>query len=152
MDKQCKGTTDLGSSGWCGPVNAAKIDRIREQVDRSWPEDSEHVDLGAALEALGLSDSTEAREHLAVLRAALAIYADRSPGRGDTWRRAGVRGMVFNIYSKAERVWYRFMRKTGQHSSDTDDLIDLINYSAFAVRAIADASWDGDWPWGDINS
>jgi hypothetical protein len=84
----------------------------------------------------------EQRALALVLARAFDKYVERNEERKSGWKRAGVRGMANQIYSKAERGFIEVM--TGNTVND-DNYIDLIVYACFAL--LLDGDLNGDWPW-----
>jgi hypothetical protein len=83
-------------------------------------------------------------EQRAVLEQALRIYEERNRKYNDNWRRFGWRGCVFRVRERAERAWDAlFWAEDGAEA--VDDLLDLINFAAFTVRAIREGNRDGTW-------
>jgi hypothetical protein len=70
-------------------------------------------------------------EHQQVLDEAQTIYEERDKERGDLWLDDGRDKMVEMAYDKALRV--RRQVREGLAFNE-DDLLDLINYAAFAIR------------------
>jgi hypothetical protein len=96
---------------------------------------------GTTLRAFGLEDTPNAQEMLEVFLNALRIHEDRDRRYGDGWKRRGWLGNVADIIRKGERVRSMFWDSTEYDIvDDPDDLFDLINYAAFAIRN----SWRGN--------
>lgn len=89
----------------------------------------------------------EAFEQSKVLDEALNIYMLRNDKYKDNWRRFGLKGCLFRIRERAERAWDHLMGWDGEsyQSGDEDDLIDMINFCAFAIRAIREKNTGGTW-------
>ncbi len=87
--------------------------------------------------------------HSQVLLRALDIYANRNERYKDNWRRFGWRGLLFRIRERAERAWDDLWDGNPEmrEAISDDDLIDLINFAAFAVRAIDEGNRDGEGKW-----
>lgn len=83
-------------------------------------------------------------DHAQVLERALEVYKQRSEVYGDrNWKREGWRGALFNLRRKVERAWDVLWN--GAHTEDAiDDLLDVINYAAFAIRGV-ESQEEGDW-------
>lgn len=85
-----------------------------------------------------------------VLTRAMEIYEERNIKYEDAWKQSGWRGALFDARKKVERAWthlfYADSVPTGD-PHDVDDLIDTINYCAFAIRAIEDGNRDGQGGW-----
>jgi hypothetical protein len=105
-------------------------------------------------------DNPAMHEQLTILVQALGVYVDRNRRYKDNWRRFGWRGCLFRLRERAERAWddlwdahtprtrppedaFRF-EPADVH---TDDLIDLINFAAFTIRAIRENNRDGEGKW-----
>lgn len=106
-------------------------------------------------------------EHKQVLDEALEVYRERNARYGDAWRRSGWRGTLTDLRRKIERAWSflwhaepsdkveitAFQDKDpqyvdgGPNMPDYDDLIDIINYAAFSIRAIREGNRDGYGGW-----
>ena len=106
--------------------------------------------------ALGRQDSTSERDpyqyHQDILDEAMGTYKERNELYRDNWKRMGLKGMVFRIRERAERVWDATFGKKRElvhlpedYSATRDDLIDQINFCVFAVRAIDEDNLNGDW-------
>jgi hypothetical protein len=103
----------------------------------------------------GVADQTH------VLMEALSLYADRNRRYRDNWRRYGWRGGLFRLRERADRAWdVLFDAHTPKTASaartvldfesadaGVDDLIDLINLTSFAVRAVRENNRDGEGSW-----
>lgn len=99
------------------------------------------------------------KEHMEVLDMAMRVYAERNAKYGDAWRRSGWRGTLTDLRRKIERAWTFLWHATpipkpdeGEARIDVDpdhidDLIDIINYAAFSVRAIKEGNRDGYGGW-----
>jgi hypothetical protein len=86
----------------------------------------------------------------AIMERAIEVYRDRNVHYRDNWRRMGWRGMLFRIRERAERAWDALWDADPEGPQlQTDDLIDLINFCGFAIRAIEDGNRDGSW-WGEM--
>lgn len=83
-------------------------------------------------------------EQVKVFDEALRIMGERDKERSGVWARSGVKGQVFHCYAKAERAFTEVMRG---NVPNRDHFLDLINYSAFAIR-LGD-NLNGDWPWSE---
>jgi hypothetical protein len=102
-----------------------------------------------------LAVTTEAeREQLKVFIKALHIYSERNEKYNDNWKRMGWRGMLIRVRERAERLWdalWGAVPIEGTQSAlvsgpiDVDDAIDLINFSAFLIRAVDAGNRDGNW-------
>ena len=87
-----------------------------------------------------------------VFAEAMRIYAMRNTRYKDNWRRFGWRGCLFRVRERAERAWddlfWAELPETDYSKfseAHVDDLLDLINLAAFAVRAIREGNRDGNW-------
>lgn len=80
-----------------------------------------------------------------ILEQALFIYDERNKKYRDNWGRFGWRGCLFRIRERAERAWDHLWDASDGDKHDVDDLYDLINFAAFAIRAIEDGNRDGTW-------
>lgn len=106
-------------------------------------------------------DSTRAPDvdHLRVLLDAYAVYRERNDDRGDVWRRSGLKGQVFQMFSMAERAFWTLFR-IGKTPKE-DHLRDTINYAVFGLRIMRETQAEmvrqpqtserkmanGEWPW-----
>lgn len=91
-------------------------------------------------------------EHQDVLDEALAIYKERNARYGDAWRRSGWRGTLTDLRRKIERAWSFLWHADpeqvdGPDDIDVDDLMDIINYAVFSIRAIREGNRDGHGGW-----
>lgn len=97
------------------------------------------------------------KEQQAIFDEALIIYAERNVHYKDNWRRFGWRGCLFRLRERVERAWDGLWdadpdtmdeedetRPTTRHPIE-DDLLDLINFAAFTIRAIREGNRDGEW-------
>lgn len=84
---------------------------------------------------------------------ALQVFQDRNAGqRRGVWKRSGIKGQIVHVFAKAERAFQAAFGK--QEVPDEDHLLDLINYSVFALRLGCDIDGEtienplnGLWPW-----
>lgn len=78
---------------------------------------------------------------------ALSVYQERNKMYNDNWKPMGLKGMLFRIRERTERCWDMVFRKNTKLDKKAmrDDLIDQINFCAFAVRAIDEDNMDGEW-------
>lgn len=105
------------------------------------------------------SDKAHTEAHLAALSEAFAIHVERESERSGVWERSGLRGQAMHVFAKAERAFTAVARGD---VPNIDNFLDLINYSAFAIRLIRNAEHDasmrglpvdkdklldGEWPW-----
>ncbi len=79
-----------------------------------------------------------------VVMTALARMQERNSKRKGVWKRSGLKGQVFHLFAKAERVFTRVQRN---EMPDDDDLIDAINYAIFAEVLRRRGDINGRWPW-----
>lgn len=89
------------------------------------------------------------KDQVEVLLEAFCIYAERNERYADNWRRFGWRGCLFRLRERAERAWdalWDAHPRVDNHLS-VDDLIDLINFAAFTVRAVRTGNRDGEGRW-----
>jgi len=90
------------------------------------------------------------REHMEVLDMAMEVYKERNARYGDAWRRSGWRGTLTDLRRKIERAWsflWHAEPGDGDEQPDIDDLVDIINYAAFSIRAIKEKNRDGYGGW-----
>lgn len=89
-----------------------------------------------------------------VLMRALKIYEERNEKYKDNWRRFGWRGCIFRMRERVERAWDALWDHEIPDATDAtinpadasiDDLLDLINFAAFTIRAIEEGNRDGSW-------
>jgi hypothetical protein len=110
-----------------------------------------------------LAESAKAQE--AVLMEALAVYKERNARYGDAWRRSGWRGTLTDLRRKIERAWSFLWsaeprdvvevqawqdadpKPIDADPVDVDDLIDIINYAVFSIRAVREGNRDGYGGW-----
>lgn len=89
-------------------------------------------------------------EQALILAEALRIYEERNEHYKDNWRRFGWRGCLFRMRERVERAWDNLWdrptagAKAPPEAAD-DDLIDLINFACFTIRAIREGNRDGSW-------
>lgn len=78
---------------------------------------------------------------------ALQIYEDRNNLYHDNWRRFGWRGCMFRIRERSERAWDALWDAPAANPPQeiVDDLLDLMNFAAFCIRAIEEGNRDGQW-------
>lgn len=81
---------------------------------------------------------------------ALNVMRQRYPKYGDSWKRNGWKGNVADMLRKAERV-RKYMWEndnfvyTGDYEEDElSDLIDMMNYAAFAIRNVLNENKYGE--------
>lgn len=103
------------------------------------------------------------REQFGILSEALIIYAQRNVKYKDNWRRFGWRGCLFRVRERAERAWDnlwdavtpqvaagegRSLSAEAEEfvaTADYDDLLDMINFACFTIRAVRENNRDGSW-------
>lgn len=81
---------------------------------------------------------------------ALEVFRKRNAVYHDAWKRSGWRGLMFDIRKKVERAWDALWDADPTPSgepNDVDDLLDMINYAACAMRAIREGNRDGVGGW-----
>jgi hypothetical protein len=99
-------------------------------------------------------DSEEAQR--SVMRRAVMIHVERNKLYHDNWRRFGWRGCLFRLRERTERAWDGLWDAPAQEPplEIVDDLLDLINFAAYTIRAIEEGNRDGIWfgedYWGAI--
>lgn len=95
-------------------------------------------------------------EQAKILLRALSIYAERNPMYKDNWRRFGWRGCLFRLRERTERAWDALWDHTPLNVEQSrvvgrpvepvlDDLVDLINFAGFTIRAVHAGNRDGSW-------
>lgn len=102
--------------------------------------------MKAALVNLGLPGDEDVMLQFRPMVNAMFLYVERNRRRRGVWRRSGLKGQVFHIFAKAERLFELIMHNS---EFDPEEIIDLINYAAFADRLSAGEVGDmkGTWPW-----
>jgi len=106
-------------------------------------------------------DCPEIQEQFEVFWQALNIYEQRNQKYKDVWTRYGWRGCLVQARMCCERAWNDLWDAPTDSRSDeyiapgrepiilvrpdTDDLIDLINYTVFCIRAVRAGNRDGEW-------
>lgn len=96
-------------------------------------------------------DGDPTAEQMKLFLEALAIYDERNVRYADNWRRFGWKGCIFRLRERAERAWdhWWYSQLNPDYMSelppDVDDLLDLINFAAFTIRAIREGNRDGEW-------
>lgn len=86
-----------------------------------------------------------------IMMESLEIYNGRGRKYNDNWRRFGWRGCLFRLRERAERAWDHWWGQSelgweGREApADVDDLLDLINFACFTIRAIREDNRDGSW-------
>lgn len=95
----------------------------------------------------GLASSESNIVQLEVLLEALKVYDERNVKYKDNWKRFGWRGCLFRLRERTERAWDDWFHGDVDidEMPDVDDLIDLINFAAFTIRAIREGNRDGSW-------
>jgi hypothetical protein len=98
-------------------------------------------------------NNSPTQEQMAVFERALKLHENRTKKYHDMWQRYGWRGAMVQARSAIERAWSMTMpyamSEQGVKANKLkviDDLLDTINYCAFAIRNIEDAN-DGTWEW-----
>ncbi len=108
-------------------------------------------------------DHPELKEQFEVFWQALNTYEQRNQKYKDVWVRYGWRGCLVQARMCCERAWNDLwdaptdiraeeyvepgLEEIIPVRPDTDDLIDLINYTVFCIRAVRAGNRDGGW-WG----
>jgi hypothetical protein len=83
----------------------------------------------------------------AVLDAA-EIYSIRNKERGGLWRRSGLKGQAFQLYSKAERLFMATQRSSVVVDDLHEHARDSIVYAIFAhILVNSGPDMNGEWPW-----
>jgi hypothetical protein len=84
-----------------------------------------------------------------ILMDALDIYKQRNAQYHDSWKHSGWRGALFDMRKKVERAWKHLFNAPDDYYSkeDEDELIDIINYAVFCIRAIREGNRDGKGGW-----
>jgi hypothetical protein len=89
-------------------------------------------------------------QQASILGDALTIYAERNEKYKDNWRRYGWRGLLYDCRRKVERAWdalWNLRPEAVEVHADDDDLLDVVNYAALAVRAVRENNRDGEGGW-----
>lgn len=78
---------------------------------------------------------------------ALKVYAERNVIYRDNWKRMGLRGQLIRIRERAERLWDGCWEGGPlPGTARSDDALDLINFAAFAIRALrGETTHGGEW-------
>ncbi len=109
-------------------------------------------------------DNPELKEQFEVFWQALKMYEQRNQKYKDVWVRYGWRGCLVQARMCCERAWNDLwdapvdsraktvVVEPGQDPiipirPETDDLIDLINYTVFCIRAVRAGNRDGTGGW-----
>jgi hypothetical protein len=87
------------------------------------------------------------KEWIDVLLRSWAVMHDRQAKRPDVWRRSGAKGMVFELFAKAERLFTNVMADQADHDEARAELLDIVNYAIFAHVQITSGNKNGKWPW-----
>jgi hypothetical protein len=112
----------------------------------------ENIDTFVA--AVRSSHGPAVAEQADVILSALQVYVDRNVKYKDNWRRFGWRGCLFRLRERVERAWdYLWDAPViegtelalSEELHDLDDMIDLINFAAFTIRAVREGNRDGSW-------
>lgn len=86
-----------------------------------------------------------------IMLKALKVYDQRNVRYKDNWRRFGWRGCLFRIRERVERAWDDLWDYDPDDVESMeykiDDLIDMINFVVFAVRAVQGKNRDGEGGW-----
>lgn len=92
-------------------------------------------------------DTNSELDQLRVLLNAASLFAERNGAYNDNWRRQGWRGSLFKLRLKVERAWDVLWAwpLDCEEQPSPDDLLDAINYAAFAIRQLRDGDRDGAW-------
>lgn len=100
------------------------------------------------------------RKQAELLAEALRIYGERNERYQDNWERGGWRGTLVRLRERVDRVWDVMwdadddMPAPGYdipggrketRAAAKDDLLDLINFAVFTIRAMDEGNRDGDW-------
>lgn len=100
--------------------------------------------LEEALDVLAIPAEGATVEVFATMERVLRIVSEREAERHGVWRGSGLKGMVFHVFSKAERCFARVQR---EDLGGDDDLPDLIAYACFAEILRQEGNLNGEWPW-----
>lgn len=84
-------------------------------------------------------------EHLAILLRANRVRESRNATYKDVWKNYGWRGCLTHLRTCAERAFISLWGKQPGTVVKVDNLIDAINYAAFAIRSIEAGNRDGNW-------
>lgn len=84
-------------------------------------------------------------DHMQVLLRANRIRNRRNAEYKDMWKNYGWRGALTHLRTCAERAFISLWSAPPGATVKVDNLLDAINYAAFAVRAIDEGNRDGTW-------
>lgn len=114
-------------------------------METTFPDDIEKR-MKQALLALSIRGDEDNMQQFRPMVNAMFLYVEKNRRRRGVWRRSGLKGQVFHIFAKAERL-FEIIMHDGEH--DPEEIIDLINYAAFADRLSTGEVKDmkGTWPW-----
>lgn len=101
------------------------------------------------LNELNVDVTSENLEQMKVYLMAFEIFLERNRRHRAQWRVGGIQGLLVDMRKKMERMWNEFMLSPVP-PKDVDSPIDLINYGAFLVQALAEekrGSRVGTWIW-----
>ena len=111
----------------------------------TWSEHNDNI-IGAGKHITVNYDTHSEHDQLRVLLNAASLFAERNEGYRDNWKRQGWRGSLFKLRLKVERAWdVLWAWPLDEDEPNPDDLLDAINYAAFAVRQLRDGDRDGSW-------
>lgn len=105
-------------------------------IDQPEPDDGYTVKL--------LARDTGEHQHALVFLRAFLLFQERNAKHRDAWQPGGAKGNLVKVRLKVERAWRQLWVGGGD---PTEELLDVINYTAFCVRSCDNDDWDGGWAW-----
>lgn len=84
-------------------------------------------------------------DHMKVLLRANRVYESKNRAYSDVWKNYGWRGCLMHLRTCVERAWNSLYSAPPGATVRVDNLIDAINYAAFAVRNMDEGNRDGIW-------
>lgn len=118
---------------------------ITSVVKQKLEQEITQLDNGELLVLLGLEPTQSNVEQFAVFLAALQIHNERNARYQDVWKESGWKGALFDLRKKASRLFKQFGGEKETEGANEDDAYDLINFTAFFLRARQENNEWGTW-------
>lgn len=125
--------------------NRADLDPLGDEV--------RHERATRVLAELNVDLTSENIEQMKVYLMAFEVFLERNRRHRAQWRVGGIQGLLVDLRKKCERMWNEFMLSPTP-PKDVDSPIDMINYGAFLVQALAEEARGGKvgaWIWPSPN-
>lgn len=102
---------------------------------------------GQRIITIHFDDDDSLNAQFALFMEAFQLYERRNVSYNDNWKRYGWRGCLFRVRERAERAWDVLWNSSPINDNGRDDLVDLLNLTAFTIRAFDSCNRDGEGAW-----